>query len=607
MNGSQKRTVVRKQIRKRGEKEEILRAIQQLSETKQKWREKINVGKDEIRLYLENMQCNRCCDWACAWIQWNGLAEQIPRPAWWDGVTNLLSSLPKPEMIWTDPNSNPQAVNQSSSEIQEQKTTTTVSQTTTTKITTTTTSTEGESRKKKRKRRRKNKDKWDWFRSLRYSEDETFILDSPVLDNSPLITIMQPILNDSIYNESDNHCFCQTSSAPKFCLEEIIRLWTALQRWLQSTAVRKNDQAEMRSLHESLTRLKEQRDKFEELEQGRIAREEAGEEEESEENEKERTQLFGSISEESVSLFCCAYELCQKVLQRQQAQWQREWEGIEQLADLPGARRRLEREWECMNYWCQCENEETHKEEKIRCQMDELVSDQNTALKEGRESDAQKLEDAFWDLDWHLYEMQWERIDWRISVLEEQLAMLTEMLNSEQTDSVIEDLQLGTAAFKADPQELEDIVNKKVVAAESACRAGLDCGLNVIKQIVANLLCFRVSDLQRYVDSERLQLELLQQELEEEEEEAKKKQQKNKKGKGKNKKNKKNKGKKQNINSSSDDKPKENTPTNTPSSNTSASVATVKVTTAATAAFSSTSSSTSVTDSETPITKTTKE
>ena len=34
---------------------------------------------------------------------------------------------------------------------------------------------------------------------------------------------------------------------------------------------------------------------------------------------------------------------------------------------------------------------------------------------------AVRLEDTFWDLDWRLYEMQWERIEWRLNVLDEQV------------------------------------------------------------------------------------------------------------------------------------------------------------------------------------------
>lgn len=161
-----------------------------------------------------------------------------------------------------------------------------------------------------------------------------------------------------------------------------------------------------------------------------------------------RTEMFTGISEDSTTLFCAAYELCQGVLQRQQAAWQEEWVGMEHLADLPGGRRKLEREWECMTYWCECEGVETTNEDAVRGQMDEIAAEQNAALASGNEQEvtgrvgqceaghcahvwcvcvcgaraqAMRLEDSFWDLDWRLYEMQWERIEWRINVLDEQV------------------------------------------------------------------------------------------------------------------------------------------------------------------------------------------
>lgn len=169
------------------------------------------------------------------------------------------------------------------------------------------------------------------------------------------------------------------------------------------------------------------------------------------EDEGQRTALFTAILEDSTVLFCSACELCQKVLQRLQAQWQRLWVGIEHMAELPGGKR-LEREWECMNYWCECEATETASENSMRTQLQELARDRDRAIQEvrvlcvpniqvcsqgfglqHREEEADRLEDAYWDLDWHLYELQWERIDWRFKVLEEQALMLGRLLGQEKT------------------------------------------------------------------------------------------------------------------------------------------------------------------------------
>ena len=50
---------------------------------------------------------------------------------------------------------------------------------------------------------------------------------------------------------------------------------------------------------------------------------------------------------------------------------------------------------------------------------------------QGRTETADRFEDAYWDLDWHLYELQWERIDWRFKVLDELTAMLAKLLRKE--------------------------------------------------------------------------------------------------------------------------------------------------------------------------------
>jgi len=111
----------------------------------------------------------------------------------------------------------------------------------------------------------------------------------------------------------------------------------------------------------------------------------------------------GARAEESTLLFCCACELCQKVLQRLQAAWQVEWAGIEHLAGLPGGNStHLEREWECLNYWCECEAAETSNEDAIRANLQDLAKDRDQAIVEQRTDMANRFEDAYWDLDWHL-------------------------------------------------------------------------------------------------------------------------------------------------------------------------------------------------------------
>ncbi len=69
-----------------------------------------------------------------------------------------------------------------------------------------------------------------------------------------------------------------------------------------------------------------------------------------------------------------------------QAAWAEEWSGIEHLADLPG-KRKLEREWECMTYWCECEGVETANEDAVRTQMDDIAAQQNAALTAGKEAE----------------------------------------------------------------------------------------------------------------------------------------------------------------------------------------------------------------------------
>ena len=52
-------------------------------------------------------------------------------------------------------------------------------------------------------------------------------------------------------------------------------------------------------------------------------------------------------------------------------------------------------------------------------------------MRQGRTEKADRFEDAYWDLDWHLYELQWERIDWRFKVLDELTVMLAKLLRKE--------------------------------------------------------------------------------------------------------------------------------------------------------------------------------
>lgn len=225
--------------------------------------------------------------------------------------------------------------------------------------------------------------------------------------------------------------FC--SREPAVDLEVLSARWCVIIRWkLALTTIAKEREAVL-AVNRGCARLMEHRAKFRVLEAERERREAAGELEESEESENLRTELFTAISEDSTIMFCSSYELCQRVLQRLHQQKQRDWSGMEAFADLPGgANKPFQREWSKMHYWFERESVDTQSEDTVRHQLDDFMRRQDEANAAGDAELAAKLDDQFWELDWSLYEMQWERIDWRISVLNEQVAMLSARLYEEQ-------------------------------------------------------------------------------------------------------------------------------------------------------------------------------
>lgn len=177
------------------------------------------------------------------------------------------------------------------------------------------------------------------------------------------------------------------------CVEQICRETRLINRWRQSFPPRLALEKQLFDIEESIAGLKARQDMFEELEEREAELEqerEAGDagllHPDSEEAARRRTAMFTSISEDSTTLLSAAYEVCQNALTRQHALWE-EKVGVGNRWDGSLEQEGMDRQWECMRYWRECEVIETEKEDALRAQMDEIAAKASAAVAAANDSE----------------------------------------------------------------------------------------------------------------------------------------------------------------------------------------------------------------------------